>query len=218
MKQKVIKGVLTTAMIVFAVFIALVSFRYLSFQPIDLISNKAPHIRSSVLWLTAFYLHIGLGALALLIGGFQFIGKLRDKSTGIHRTVGKIYIASVFVSAAAGLGIAVFADGGIAAKLGFAALALLWFYSNYRAYSAIRRVDITEHRAWMIRNYGLTFAAVTLRLWLPLFLAGFRMDFIIAYPIIAWLSWVPNLMVAEFIVRSYGRTATVGAVAGQAAA
>ena len=218
MKQKVIKGVLTTAMIVFAVFIALVSFRYLSFQPIDLISNKAPHIRSSVLWLTAFYLHIGLGALALLIGGFQFIGKLRDKFTGVHRTVGKIYIASVFVSAAAGLGIAVFADGGIAAKLGFAALALLWFYSNYRAYSAIRRVDITEHRAWMIRNYALTFAAVTLRLWLPLFLAGLRMEFNVAYPIIAWLSWVPNIIVAELIVRRLAAYSVVPPRPEQAAA
>jgi uncharacterized membrane protein len=201
MRQKIIKGVLVTAMIVLAVFIALVSFRYLSFAPIDLISNKAPHIRTSVLWLAGFYLHVGFGALVLLIGGFQFIGKLRDRFTSVHRNVGKIYVISVFISAAAGLGIAIFADGGIAAKLGFAALAVLWFYSNYRAYSAIRRLDITEHRAWMIRNYALTFAAVMLRLWLPLLLAGFRMDFNVAYPIIAWLCWVPNIIVAELIVR-----------------
>jgi uncharacterized membrane protein len=201
MNHKIIKGVSVTAMIVLAVFIALVSFRYLSLQPIDLISNKAPHVRSSLLWLAGFYLHIGFGALALLIGGFQFIEKLRDKFTNFHRTVGKVYVFSVFVSAMSGFAVAIFAEGGFLGKSGFAALAMLWFYSNYRAYEAIRRVDITGHRAWMIRNYALTFAAVTLRLWLPLFLAGFGMDFNVAYPIIAWLCWVPNTLIAELLVR-----------------
>lgn len=195
------KGVFMAAMILLAVFIAAFSFRYLSFQPIDLITNKAPHLRSSGLWLAAFYLHVGLGSLALLLGGFQFIGKLRDRFTNAHRTVGKVYVLSVFVSAAAGLGIAIFAEGGTVAKLGFAGLAIAWFYTNYRAYTAIRRVDIDEHRAWMVRNYALTFAAVTLRIWLPLFLAGFRMEFGVAYPIIAWLCWVPNIVIAELLVK-----------------
>ena len=36
MNHKIIKGVSVTAIIVLAVFIAVLSFRYLSFQPIDL--------------------------------------------------------------------------------------------------------------------------------------------------------------------------------------
>lgn len=206
MKSKFIKGGLVTVMILLSVLIAAFSFRYLSFQPIDLITSKAPEVRASFLWQAAFYAHVALGALALLIGGFQFIGKLRDRFTNIHRNVGKVYVVSVFLSAISGLGIAIFADGGIVAKLGFAGLAIAWFYTNYRAYTAIRRVDITGHRAWMIRNYALTFAAVTLRLWMPLFLAGFRMDFSVAYPIIAWLCWVPNLIAAELIVRQLARS------------
>jgi hypothetical protein len=49
----------------------------------------------------------------------------------------------------------------------------------------------------MIRNFALTFAAVTLRLYLPLgFLSGLRFeDF---YPALAWLCWVPNLVIAEW--------------------
>ena len=51
----------------------------------------------------------------------------------------------------------------------------------------------------MIRTNALTFAAVTLRLWLPAFIAS-GADYIEAYTAVAWLSWVPNLLVAEWIV------------------
>ena len=218
MKQKIIKAILVTAMILLSVLIALVSFRYLSFEPIDLISNKAPELRANILWLSAFYLHVFPGALALFIGGPQFIGRLRDKFTGIHRTIGKVYVVSVYVSSVAGMGLAIFADGGIAAKAGFAGLAIMWFFSNYRAYTAIRRVDIREHREWMIRNFALTFAAVTLRIWLPLFLAGFGMKFNTAYPIISWLCWVPNILVAEILVRKLERPAILAGQPEEAAA
>ena len=47
---------------------------------------------------------------------------------------------------------------------------------------------------------AVTLAAVTLRLWLPVLL-GTHVPFDTAYPIVAWLCWVPNLLVAEAIVR-----------------
>jgi hypothetical protein len=52
----------------------------------------------------------------------------------------------------------------------------------------------------MIRNFSLTFAAVTLRLYLPASLAA-GLPFDTVYPAIAWLCWVPNLVVAEFLLR-----------------
>jgi hypothetical protein len=55
------------------------------------------------------------------------------------------------------------------------------------------------HRAWMLRSYALTFAAVTLRIWLPLSqIAG--IPFQEAYAAIAWLCWVPNLVVVEWFI------------------
>jgi hypothetical protein len=69
------------------------------------------------------------------------------------------------------------------------------------AYLAIREGDVTRHRRWMVRNFALTFAAVTLRLYLPAS-AGAGLGFGPAYAAIAWLCWVPNLVVAEWIVRS----------------
>ena len=50
----------------------------------------------------------------------------------------------------------------------------------------------------MVRNFSLTFAAVTLRLWLPgMVISGVSMD--VAYPVVAWLCWVPNLILAEML-------------------
>ena len=51
----------------------------------------------------------------------------------------------------------------------------------------------------MLRSYALTLAAVTLRLYMPAFaIAGVGFD--AAYPLIAWLCWVPNLVVVEWLV------------------
>lgn len=51
----------------------------------------------------------------------------------------------------------------------------------------------------MIRRYALTFAAVTLRIYLPLSqVAGLPFD--PAYQTISWFCWVPNLIVAEWII------------------
>jgi hypothetical protein len=50
----------------------------------------------------------------------------------------------------------------------------------------------------MTRNYALTFAGVTLRLWLILFqVAG--LDFTFSYIAMAWISWIPNLILAEWM-------------------
>ncbi|MBK9153909.1 MAG: DUF2306 domain-containing protein [Chloracidobacterium sp.] len=218
MKSKIMTRLPLALLTLFSVLIAIISLRYFSFERTDILTDKPDWIYSNPLWQAGFYLHVAFGAIALLIGGFQFFGSLRDRFTALHRTFGKIYVASVFVSSIAGLGIAVFTAGGIFAKTGFAALAIAWMYSNFRAYTAIRRVDITEHRNWMIRNFSLTFAAVTLRIWLPLFLAGFGIKFGTAYPIIAWLCWVPNLIVAELMVRRSTAKAVLSPAPEQAAA
>jgi hypothetical protein len=55
---------------------------------------------------------------------------------------------------------------------------------------------LDEHRRWMVRSFALTFAAVTLRLQLPLAAAA-PIDSLDAYRAIAWLCWVPNLLAVE---------------------
>lgn len=144
------------------------------------------------------YTHVFAASVALVLGPFQFSTRLRERHTNLHRWLGRTYLAvGVLVGGLAGLYMARYAFGGLVARFGFGVLALGWLYTGLRAYRAIRRGAIQEHRQWMVRNFSLTFAAVTLRLYLPLaFAAG--VEFSVSYPIIAWLCWVPNLLVAEW--------------------
>src|SRR5262249_27630693 len=98
------------------------------------------------------------------------------------------------------LALAPFTKGGIVAHLGFAALGLAWLATTARAYALARRHRWPQHRRWMIRSYALTLAAVTLRIQIPLAIVAW-MPFETCYPVIAWSCWVPNLLVAEGILR-----------------
>ncbi len=50
----------------------------------------------------------------------------------------------------------------------------------------------------MIRSFSLTFAAVTLRLYLPIgIMSGLTFEQI--YVATAWISWIPNLLIAETV-------------------
>jgi hypothetical protein len=53
----------------------------------------------------------------------------------------------------------------------------------------------------MTRSFALIFAAVTHRIELPLSIIAYDGAFAPAYAIIAWLSWVPNALLAEWWVR-----------------
>lgn len=148
--------------------------------------------------------HVFAAAVALILGPFQFMPRLRASRPGLHRWSGRVYLGvGVLVGGLAGLVMATHAFGGTMSTLGFGALALLWLATGALAYSAIRAGDTIAHRRWMIRNFALTLAAVTLRLQLPAAMA-LRIPFEIAYPVIAWTCWVPNVLIAEAWLRRRG--------------
>jgi len=147
------------------------------------------------------YVHVFASSVALLLGPFQFMDKLRAERLNLHRWMGRLYLGvGVLAGGLAGLHMAFHAYGGIVSQLGFGALALAWLYTGIRAYLAIRAKDVASHRRWMVRNFALAFGAVTLRLWLPGSVAA-GIPFELAYPAIAWLCWVPNLVVAERVLK-----------------
>ncbi len=152
------------------------------------------------------YGHIFASAVALLLGPFQFFTALRQRWTRFHRWSGRAYLGiGVLFGGLCALYMSVHAYGGIVAKLGFAGLAVCWLYSGLQAFLAIRRGAVAEHRRWMVRNFSLTFAAVTLRLYIPAStMAG--IPFEAAYPVIAWIAWVPNLIIAELVFNGTKRS------------
>lgn len=163
---------------------------------------------------TGIYTHMVAAAVALALGPFQFSTRLRRRYPRLHRWMGRLYLGvGVLVGGMAGLYISQFAFGGIAARLGFASLAVCWLLTGLCAFLAARRGAVEQHRKWMVRNFALTFAAVTLRFYVPAAFIG-GVAFAAAYPVIAWLCWVPNLLFAEW----YFNAAKVGAAQRDAAA
>lgn len=142
--------------------------------------------------------HVTASAFAMILGAFQFLKVLRQKAPAVHRWMGRAYILACVVGGLAGGTIALSSTAGPVAGWGFFLLAVLWVPFTLLALAAAMRRDFVSHERWMIRSFALTFAAVTLRLYLPLGIIFItKGDFLPAYIAIAWLAWVPNLIVAE---------------------
>jgi len=163
------------------------------------LSSKLQQVLVNPIWMGSFYFHIVFGSISLLTGWPQFLPKLRSRYLKFHRKLGIVYLGSVSIGGFCGLYMAFYANGGLVSVFGFIALAVCWLFTTWKAFLHIRKNQIVLHQAWMMRSYALTFAAVTLRIWLPA-LSGFGLEFITAYKIISWLSWVPNLLVAEWLI------------------
>ena len=174
-----------------------------------------PEMRATfTVYPVGIYAHVFGSVIALALGPCQFSSQLRARRLQLHRWLGRLYLGvGVLVGGVSGLFMAFHAFGGLPARLGFACLALAWLYSGYRAYRAIRSRDVMSHRRWMVRNFALTFAAVTLRLYLPTSIAS-GVAFEAAYPVIAWLCWVPNLVAAELLFNKKHHPSIAGASSG----
>jgi len=177
--------------------IAGISARYFTFNPDLAAETLRARVVSRDPW---FFLHIGAGVIALAIGPFQFSRLLRTRFLNLHRWLGRLYLIAVGAGGVAAFRIALESQGGLPTHYGFGMLALLWLFTTAMAYRRILQRDIQSHREWMIRSFALTFAAVTLRIYLPLFAGVFKLDFIQSFDTISWLCWVPNLLVAEVLV------------------
>jgi len=144
--------------------------------------------------------HAGFAATALILGPFQFIRRLRVGRPRVHRWIGRTYAACCLAGGSAGLILAFGARTGPVSTAGFGLLAALWLGATTLGLRAALGGRYLEHRRWMIRSYALTFAAVTLRLYLPLaFLSPWGYDN--TYRAISFLCWVPNLVFAELYLR-----------------
>jgi uncharacterized membrane protein len=156
----------------------------------------------------AFYAHVIGGGLALALSPLQFIARLRDRVPRAHRAIGRAAVGSMIVGGVAGAVLSTTNLAGPVGTAGFGLLGVLWVAFAVTAVVAIRRGDVTAHRRWMVRAFALTYAAVTLRLWLALLMgahlaAGYALPeaFTRSYVFVPFLCWVPNLLVAELYLR-----------------
>ena len=189
--------------IIFAIIIGLYPLLYYfaDWSQVGLTSTKGDLIYNFY-WKMAFYTHITGGGIALIIGWIQFSGKIRRTRLALHRSIGITYITAILFGGLAGFYLAMHANGGVMNDLGFALLAIAWLGTTFMAYRKARQHKFEAHKNWMIRSYAVTFAAVTLRLWMPVLIIGVGLSEPAAYAMVAWLCWIPNIFVGELIVRT----------------
>jgi len=106
------------------------------------------------------------GACALLLGPMQFSDRLRARFRKLHRVVGRIYVAGVFVAAPLGVYIQYFEERmGNPRSFSIAAAvdAALWMTTTGIALVFILKGRVQEHRQWMTRSFAVAIVFLEVR-------------------------------------------------------
>ncbi|WP_157265027.1 DUF2306 domain-containing protein [Paenibacillus oryzisoli] len=156
------------------------------------------------LWYTVLWFHAVSGGIGLGIGWLQFIKRIRLRAPNVHRAFGYVYATMIGIAGVTGLYMAYYTSGGLSAQLGFGALSLMWLYTLYQSLkSIIADRNPRAHGQWMLRNYALSCAAISLRIMIPLAAVFWGLtDTNDTFGVIAWICWLPNLLLAEMIIRT----------------
>jgi uncharacterized membrane protein len=123
-----------------------------------LVNPKDPiwqHYESFKWWLLP---HGIAGACALLLGPMQFSDRLRDRFRQLHRVVGRVYVAGVFVAAPLGFYIQYFQErmgDPRSFSIAGAVDAALWMTTTGIAMVFILKGKVQEHRQWMTRSFAV---------------------------------------------------------------
>jgi hypothetical protein len=166
-----------------------------------------PNTASSTI---AMAVHLVSGAILLLLGPIQFIQRLRQHIPWAHRWIGRVYGFSALGAGIGGLGfvLARGAVGGATMSIGFG------LYGTFTSIAAVQTVRhgwrrrLVLHRAWAARLFALVIGS-----WL------YRMDYGIWLKVLGGIGhthsfdgtfdhvmdfffFVPNLIVAELLIRS----------------
>ena len=156
-------------------------------------------------YLPFYYSHVLIGGFILVIGFFQLHPASIRKYKSIHRVTGYIYVMGIlFLAAPGGLIMSFFIGRGPFVLASFISQAVLWFLFTAIAFEKIRKRDIEAHKQWMWRSFALTFAAITLRVYIFFVSWSFDLSQPAAYATLAWLSWLPNLLAVEVYLRAKG--------------
>lgn len=206
-KKRLVLGVFLLGMLAFfSILMARITLEYLP------IRNDAAflQIKQQYLgikhWELAFWIHVFTSMLPLLAGFTQFAPWVLKKWPRLHRVMGRIYVFTVcFVTGPASLIMAFYANGGITSRVAFIILAVLWLATTAMGWRKALKREWQSHREWMIRSYALTLSAITLRAWKYAIVFAFEPRPMDLYRLVAWLGFIPNILLAEWLIRRYRR-------------
>ncbi len=165
----------------------------------DFLRGRESYFAGGYQW--AFYSHIAVGPIVLILGLAQLNDRFRQRSPQWHRNLGKLQIACILlVLAPSGLWMAFYAETGAVAGVSFALLAAATALTAWCGWRAAMRRRFAHHRQWMMRCYLLLCSAVVIRvIGGAVSVAGIQGDW--TYPLASWVSWLVPLATFEVLQR-----------------
>jgi uncharacterized membrane protein len=110
--------------------------------------------------------HAFFGVLAMVLGVFQFSNRLRAKYLTTHRTLGYVYVVSVFIAAPLAIPMTMrFGPSLVAAS---SVQSFGWMLTTAIALYCVRHRNVTQHRRWMIRSYPFAMVFTVSRMIIPI--------------------------------------------------
>src|SRR5579864_2885894 len=139
--------------------------------------------------------HAFFGALALVLGAFQFSNRLRARYPTTHRTLGYIYVVSVFIAAPLAVPMTTRFGPSLVAASGMQSFG--WMVTTAIALYCVRHGNITQHRRWMIRSYPFAMVFTVTRMIIPIppiFRLGVVGIETVVWTVIAMAAILPNVV------------------------
>jgi hypothetical protein len=145
-------------------------------------------------------LHLVVGPIALVTGAIQLLPAWFERHPEVHRTVGRLYVASALVVAVTGIWVGGGSPDPIA-RAGFVIMSVLLIVCVLATFGLALEGAVgssqLEHEDWAIRSYILVLAPVTF----PLLTAALRgvvhLPQDAVYRWAAWACWALPLLVVE---------------------
>jgi len=142
-------------------------------------------------------IHAFAGALAMSLGALQFSNRLRARYLQVHRTLGYIYVVSVFIAAPFAIPVAM-KVASLSLVAASAVQSFGWMLTTAVALYCIRSGNVVQHRRWMMRSYPFAMVFTVARLIIPIppilrmGLTGIEM---VVWSTIALAALLPNILI-----------------------
>lgn len=155
--------------------------------------------------------HITCAVPYAVLGAFQFSTRLRRRHPSWHRASGRTAVGLGMAVALSGLWMALFyprqpgtGELSLVFRLAFGSAMAVCIVLGF---AAIRRADVTTHRAWMMRGYAIALSAGTQTFTLAVGPAMFGSG-TLTRDLSLGAAWAINLAVAELVISRSARPRT----------
>ncbi|WP_128894344.1 DUF2306 domain-containing protein [Longirhabdus pacifica] len=153
------------------------------------------------IWLNVMYVHVVFACIATITGALNFSQNMLQNKPTLHRWMGYIYFASVFLVCLTSGYMAPHTTGGKITSIPFNVLNVVWPAWIVIAIVKVKKKQIKQHLHWMVRSYFFCFSNAFIHM---ITFVGFhiiKVDFEIAYMFGVYGAILLCVILAECMIR-----------------